>query len=129
MNKILIIGGGSWGTSFANYLTRHYSKVKIWIREKEIIEAIRVKRENHVFLPEIRLSEKLEPVEDLKAEVSSADIVVFAVPSKFIRNIFSRVKCVVNDQLIINLSKGFESKSLKTISQSPTKRENDIFYI
>ena len=59
-NKILVIGGGSWGTAFANYLAAFiYNKesetgVNIWIREKEIIHAIRETRENPVFLPGFR---------------------------------------------------------------------------
>lgn len=124
MNKerILIIGGGSWGTAFANYLAStqyDYYTVKIWMREEEVIESIRTTGENKAFLPGIKLSPHLIPVEDLKAEAEEASILIFAVPSKYIRYTFIELKEIIlsSSKSLVNLSKGFESASLKTISQ------------
>jgi glycerol-3-phosphate dehydrogenase (NAD(P)+) len=120
-NKILVIGGGSWGTAFANYLATSRPsterEVKIWVREKAVIDAIRATSENPIFLPGIKLSKWLKPVQKLKREAAAADVIIFAVPSKFIRNTFIELKSVVKNKNIVNLSKGFESTSLKTISQ------------
>ncbi len=113
-----MIGGGSWGTAFANYLAAAKEQtVKIWLREPEIIESIKTNHENQVFLPGIKLSPHLIPTADLKWAVEEADIVILAVPSKFIRNTFQDIKGIIENKLIVNLSKGFESTSLKTISQ------------
>ncbi len=118
MSKILMIGGGSWGTAFANYLASAKNHpIKIWLREPEIIESIKTNHENHVFLPGIKLSPNLIPTADLENEVKDADIIILAVPSKFIRNTFNQLKGLVENKLIVDLSKGFESTSLKTISQ------------
>jgi len=120
MDKIVVIGGGSWGTAFANYLAvlgKGERKIKIWMREKEVIAAMQSTGENPVFLPGIKLSPHLIPVPDLQEEVDAADIVIFAVPSKFIRQTFKDLKGIIENKLIVNLSKGFESSSLKTISQ------------
>lgn len=129
--NILVVGGGSWGTAVANYLAISCDKtgaepgkdsgctrtVKIWMREQNIIDAIMTTQENPVFLPGIKLSENLIPVENLLEEANAADIIVFAVPSKFIRKTFEDLNDVVKDKWLVNLSKGFESTSLKTISQ------------
>jgi glycerol-3-phosphate dehydrogenase (NAD(P)+) len=118
MYKILVIGGGSWGTAFANYLALiKRDTVKIWMREPEIIESIKSNHENNIFLPGIKLSPYLMPVSDLITETKAADIVIFAVPSKYIRNTFKELKGIVENKLIVNLSKGFEATSLKTISR------------
>jgi glycerol-3-phosphate dehydrogenase (NAD(P)+) len=120
-DKLLVIGGGSWGTAFANYLASSKGpssrEVKIWVREKEVIDAIRSAHENPVFLRGIKLSQGLKPVHKLKREAAAADILIFAVPSKFIRNTFEELKGIVKNKKIVNLSKGIESTSLKTISQ------------
>ncbi|MGD2086172.1 MAG: NAD(P)H-dependent glycerol-3-phosphate dehydrogenase [Candidatus Aminicenantes bacterium] len=120
-DKLLVIGGGSWGTAFANYLASSKEpsdrEVKIWVREKEVIDAIRSSHENPVFLPGIKLSPWLRPVHKLKKEAAAADILIFAVPSKFIRYTFQGLKGIAKRKKIINLSKGIESTSLKTISQ------------
>lgn len=117
MDKILVIGGGSWGTAFANYLCQVYTQIKIWIREEDVVRSIREEHENTLFLPGHPLSERLIPVEDLEAEAREADILVFAVPSKFSRSIYQRLKGIADHKPIVNLSKGFEAASLKTLSQ------------
>ncbi len=118
MDKLIVIGGGSWGTAVANYLAATKKEtVKIWMREPDIIENIKKNRENHIFLPGFTLSSYLEPVADLIGEVEAADTVVFAVPSKFIRYTFADLKGKIEHKRLVNLSKGFESSSLKTISQ------------
>jgi glycerol-3-phosphate dehydrogenase (NAD(P)+) len=118
MDKILVIGGGSWGTAFADYLARQEPQVRIWVREKEVLESINSCRENKVFLPGVQLSENLEAVADLEGESGRADLLILAVPSKFIRSVMLRLKAAWRqDQVLVNLSKGFESDSLKTISQ------------
>ena len=120
MDNILVIGGGSWGTAFAHYLTLKNKPVKIWVREEEIIDSIKSRRENQVFLPGTKLSENLIPISDLESETRAADIIIFAVPSKFIRHTFERIKNMVDGKILVNLSKGFEATSLKTISQLAT---------
>jgi glycerol-3-phosphate dehydrogenase (NAD(P)+) len=118
MDNILVVGGGSWGTAFADYLARREKDVRLWVREREVIEAIRSSRENSVFLPGIELAAGLRPCADLEAEARDAGILVLAVPSKFIRSVLQRLRGGLRrEQVLVNLSKGFESDSLKTISQ------------
>ena len=118
MDSILVIGGGSWGTAFADYLARQEQGVRIWVREPEVLAAIRSGRENRVFLPGIELAPGLEAGGDLETEAGRARILVLAVPSKFIRAVMGRLNAVRReDHVLVNLSKGFESESLKTLSQ------------
>lgn len=117
-NNVLVVGGGSWGTAFANYLAvSGEQEVKIWMREHDVIEAMNTRQENPVFLPDIRLSERLIPVSDLESEIDAADVIIFAVPSKYIRYTFQQLEGKLDKKIIINLSKGIESASLNTISQ------------
>ncbi len=117
MSKILTIGGGSWGTAFSNYLTRNVPVINIWIREEDVIRTIIEKGQNQLFLPGIKLSKGLRPVSNLKESVSNADIIILAVPSKFMRAVLNEIRNEIEGKIIVNLSKGFESDSLKTISQ------------
>ena len=118
MDNILVVGGGSWGTAFADYLARQEKRVRLWVREREVLEAIHSSRENTVFLPGIELASGLRACADLEAEAAGADVLVLAVPSKFIRSVLLRLKAGLRkEQVLVNLSKGFESDSMKTISQ------------
>lgn len=118
MDNVLVIGGGSWGTAFADYLARRETKVKIWVREKEVSASINSTRENKVFLPGVELAKNLEACSDLEMEAGRADVWILAVPSKFIRAVMQDLKPALrHGHVLVNLSKGFESDSLKTISQ------------
>ena len=118
MDNILVIGGGSWGTAFADYLARLGKQVRIWVRESEVRESINSARENRVFLPGIELAKNLEACDDLESEAGRADVLVLAVPSKFIRSVMQRLQAGRREgHILVNLSKGFESDSLKTISE------------
>jgi glycerol-3-phosphate dehydrogenase (NAD(P)+) len=118
MDNLLVIGGGSWGTAFADYLARLGRSVRLWVLEEEVIRAIEERRENTVFLPGIRLADRLRAVADLEAEAATADALIMAVPSKYIRSVMRRLQKVrPGGQPLLNLSKGFEADSLKTMSQ------------
>ncbi|HEX7503573.1 MAG TPA: NAD(P)H-dependent glycerol-3-phosphate dehydrogenase [Acidobacteriota bacterium] len=118
MDNILVIGGGSWGTAFADYLARQETKVRIWVREEEVLDSINSARENKVFLPGIGLAGNLQAGADLEGEAGRADVLILAVPSKFMRSVMLRLMAVMrDDHVLVNLSKGFESDSLKTMSQ------------
>ena len=118
MTDILVIGGGSWGTAFADYLARLEKGVRIWVREEDVLADVNSARENKTFLPGIELAPDLEATADLEGAAAAAGILVLAVPSKFIRSVLLRLEPVLReDQVLVNLSKGFESDSLKTISQ------------
>jgi len=117
MNNILVVGGGSWGTAFADYLARHLGPLRIWVREDDVRRAMEERNENPRFLPDMPLSPNLQAVGDLERAVEDADLLVHAVPSKFSRAVFERLRPVLKDQIIVNLSKGFESSSRMTLSQ------------
>ncbi len=117
MNNILVVGGGSWGTAFADYLGRNIGPVRIWVREADVLLSMREQNENTRFLPGIPLSANIQAVDDLENEAARADILIHAVPSKFSRAVFERLRPVLDRQVIVNLSKGFEASSLMTLSQ------------
>jgi len=118
MAEVLVAGAGSWGTAFASYLAGHLFPVRIWAREDEVFRSINSHRVNQVFLPGITLSPELKAVTDLETEAAKCEILVLAVPSKYFRSILMRVKDVLPSGVkIVNLSKGFETESLATLSQ------------
>ncbi len=118
MSRILVVGGGSWGTAFADYLARRGREVWLWAREEEVLSAIRAGRENRVFLPGIELSPALGVRADLEDAAAEAETLVLAVPSKYMRSVLQRLAPGLRPgHSLVNLSKGFESDSLKTLSQ------------
>ena len=113
-----VIGAGSWGSALALLLYYNGHQVTLWSALEDEVELLRTKRENPDKLPGVRLPEEIEVTSDLKAGVTGQDILVLAVPSPFVRSTAQQMKPLVKEgQIIVNVAKGIEEKTLMTLSQ------------
>ncbi|MCB9493965.1 MAG: NAD(P)-dependent glycerol-3-phosphate dehydrogenase [Desulfobacteraceae bacterium] len=116
--QISVIGAGSWGTSLANLLAVKGFKVKLWCFEDEVFSSIKSKRENTVYLPEIRLSKNIIPDTSLENVLEGTNLVILVVPSHVMRETLERIKPFATDEMIfISASKGIENNTYKTMTQ------------
>ncbi len=116
IEKIVVVGAGAWGTAVANYLASIGLNINIWAREQEVISDINNQNKNNTYLKNILLSHNLKACGDLDYLIKTSNIIVFAVPSNYIGDFFRKYKNDLKDKIIVNLSKGFEAESMKTIS-------------
>ena len=106
--KVGVLGGGSWGTTVASLVTRN-APVQLWARSPETVREINEKHSNERYLPGIELPKKLSATDDLAEAVSTADVLVMAVPSQNFRKVLEEVKDHVRAWVpIISLTKGLE---------------------
>ncbi|SHI62968.1 NAD(P)H-dependent glycerol-3-phosphate dehydrogenase [Lutispora thermophila] len=118
MSKISIIGSGSWGTANAISLANKGLDVKLWVRNKELLEIMMGKRENTTYLPGVKLPSNIKVSNDLEYCCKEADIIVLGTPSHAVRDTVQNIKKYINDdQYIVNLAKGIENDSLCRMSQ------------
>lgn len=111
----LVAGAGSWGTTLADLLARKGVPTTVWALEPGVVESIRTKRENTLFLPGVRLSDELTATGDLPGCVDDADIVVSAVPTQFLRGVITPIADLFRaDQTLVTVSKGIEVDTLLT---------------
>ncbi len=117
MKTVAVIGSGSWGTALAVQLHKAGNKVILWSFKEEEAASIRENNENIEFLPGVKLSPEIE-VTHIDSDVDSADMLIFSTPSKFTRNMAERFKShVKQDEIIVNVAKGFEEDTLLRLSQ------------
>ena len=115
--RIGVVGAGSWGTALANLLGSKGYEIDLWVFEKEIKEQIRDLRENRVFLPGTKLSENLNPTNDLIRAVSGKEMVLVVVPSHVMRETTERMAAAVSaDAIVVTASKGIENVTHLTMS-------------
>lgn len=118
--KLTIVGAGSWGTTLANLLAENNpdKEIILWAREKEVINSIKEKKENSLFLPGIKLSNRLKSSNELEEAVKGADIIVTAIPSQFLRAKAKEIKKYIKpDATVVNVAKGIEIHTFKRMSQ------------
>lgn len=115
---IAILGAGSFGTSITKLLSS-YEKYNIilWSAVKSEIENIKSDKENKKFLPGIEIDIKNIKLTTNCEDLDSADIVVFAVASKYVREVAKTIsKYIKKSAIIVNTSKGLEEKTFKRLS-------------
>lgn len=116
MEKIGIIGSGTWGTAIGILLSNNGHEVTLWSAIPEEIEELKQSR-RHPNLPEAELPEGIRFTADLAEAMKEKDLLVMAVPSVFVRQTAKKMKPLCRDgQLIVNVSKGLEEETLSTMS-------------
>ena len=118
MPKIVIIGATTWGTTLSIALGNAGYNVNLLTRSKTEASMIENERENQKLLPGFKLPSNVTINYLPKDCLDDADMLVFAVPSRRIRENAKNIVKHVNDSTIItSASKGLESNSGKRISQ------------
>ncbi len=117
MAKISVAGSGGWGTAIAVMLSENGHDVTLWSFFKEESEELKKYRENKKFLPGIKIDEKIYLTSDIK-DCCNGDVIVMASPSHVVRNTAKILSPIVSDgQIILNIAKGIEEETYKTMSE------------
>jgi glycerol-3-phosphate dehydrogenase (NAD(P)+) len=114
VTRVAVVGAGAWGTTLASLLTAR-AETTLWARESEVVASIRQERENVQFLPGFELPRELEVTGDLRAAITNADVVVFAVPTQHLRSLVSAIEVVA--PLVLNVAKGLEQTTCMRMSE------------
>ncbi len=116
--KIGVIGSGSWGTSLSIYLNNLGHEMTIYGRNKTYINLVQKTRKSEKYLPNIEIDEKIEFTHQIEKAIKGKELLIIAVASQAVRNVMELMQPLVeSEQIVINLAKGIEIGTLKTISQ------------
>lgn len=117
MQKISVVGAGSWGTALAVLLGEKGFDVKLWARRQELANEIESKRENTQYLPGIKIPSNVIAEHSLKNCIENSEIIICAVPSEFFRKTIKEISHCFNNQIIVSATKGMEHNTCKRMSQ------------
>jgi glycerol-3-phosphate dehydrogenase (NAD(P)+) len=110
--RVAVVGGGAWGTTLAAMLATR-ADTTLWAREPEVIDAVRSRRENTVFLSGVALPAELRVAADLADAVVGRQLVVIAVPAQHIRAVGTALAPLVDEMVpLVSLAKGIERQTL-----------------
>ncbi|MCD4781822.1 MAG: NAD(P)-dependent glycerol-3-phosphate dehydrogenase [Candidatus Omnitrophica bacterium] len=120
IKNISVIGDGGWGTTLAIHLAHKKYAVTLWGPFPDYIQLLKEQRENIKFLPEIPMPDNLNLSDDLSAVIPSAELIVFAIPSKYALKVLNQIQNTrvdLDKKIFLSVTKGIDVHSLQTLSR------------
>ncbi|MGD7045447.1 NAD(P)H-dependent glycerol-3-phosphate dehydrogenase [Jeotgalibacillus proteolyticus] len=116
--RVAVLGAGSWGTALALVLGDNAHEVRLWTHNPSQSDLINQTRKNDRYLPDTILPDAITAYSDLSAAIKGTDCIIFAVPTKAIREVAHKVEEVnQGPKTIVHVSKGIEPDTHLRISQ------------
>lgn len=116
MKKIGVLGAGTWGIALARMLAVNGTDVTVWSALPAEIKTLRTTR-RHPNLPGMELPASMHYTADLAEVCAGRDVLLFAVPSVFVRaTAKNAAPYIPNGQILVDVAKGMEGKTLLTMS-------------
>jgi glycerol-3-phosphate dehydrogenase (NAD(P)+) len=115
---VVVLGGGSWGTTVASICARRGPTLQ-WVRSEKTAEDINQNHRNSRYLGnDVELSETLRATTDFAEAADRADVVVMGVPSHGFRNVLTELASQLRPWVpVVSLVKGLEQGTNKRMSQ------------
>ncbi|HEY6796302.1 MAG TPA: NAD(P)H-dependent glycerol-3-phosphate dehydrogenase [Kineosporiaceae bacterium] len=118
MNRIAVMGAGSWGTTFAAVLADAGGSVTVWGRREEVCEEITLRRRNPAYLGDVARPESVTATTDPGKALAGAQLVVLAIPSQSLRRTLTAWRdAVPADAVLVSLMKGIELGTHRRMSE------------
>ncbi len=117
-NKISIgvLGAGTWGIALARMLSNAGHSVTVWSAIEEEIDNLLSTR-IHPNMPDTVLPSDIRYTKDIRTACKEKKILLFAVPSPFVRATARRVAPYAEGgQIIVDVAKGIEEETLYTMT-------------
>jgi glycerol-3-phosphate dehydrogenase (NAD(P)+) len=109
MKTAAIIGGGAFGTAMACAARRAGLEARLWAREPDVVQSVNSGSGNPVFLANTPLEPGIVATCQLAEAIETADFLLFAVPSQFVRGIAEELRGGLRPGTpVVSCSKGIE---------------------
>ncbi len=109
MNRLVVLGGGSWGTALSVVLAPNFNEVCTILHNPEAASQVSAARENSRYLPGIALPENLRISAEPAQAVESASVICVVTPSRYVRAAAGCLRGRTrHDAIIVSAAKGLE---------------------
>lgn len=118
VEKISVIGGGSWGTALSQVASANIRDVLLYARDQEVVKNINKDSVNNKYFPNVKLNNNIRATNDIYKAVKFSNYIVLSVPTTATRKVMEKITDLLTDQhTIISTAKGFEIDTFKTNSE------------
>lgn len=117
MLKITVFGAGTWGIALARLLATNDRDVTVWSALPQELKSLATTH-THPNLPRTQLPQTMHYTADMQEACTGRDILLFAVPSPFVRATAKKAAPYIPDgQLMVDVAKGVEDKTLLSMAE------------
>ena len=117
MKTIGVLGAGTWGMALARMLCNSGHDVTVWSAIGREMDEFSLTRK-HPNLPNMTIPEEIRFTKDVVEVCRQKDILLFAVPSVFVRSTTATARAYIPDgQIIVDVAKGIEPDTLLSMSE------------
>jgi glycerol-3-phosphate dehydrogenase (NAD(P)+) len=118
MRTIAVLGAGSWGTALSVHLAKQGHQVRLWGRDQRLVDEMRARRANAVYLADVTLPKGVSVTYDVDEALNHADLVVSAVPSHGCRAVLRAAAPYIKPgATMVSATKGLEADTLLRLSE------------
>jgi glycerol-3-phosphate dehydrogenase (NAD(P)+) len=89
VERIGLLGSGSWATALAKMICENVSELNWWVRSEDTKEFLETHGSNPRYIESIQFpKEKLKLSTDMQEVIDNSDIIIVAIPSMFLDDVF-----------------------------------------
>ena len=117
MSKIGVLGAGTWGMALARMLSNSGNEVMVWSALPQEVRQYDEQR-RHPNLPGMIIPDEIRFTDSIAEVCSEKDLLLFAVPSVYVRTTAEAAKPYIPaGQIIVDVAKGIEQNPLFTMTE------------
>ncbi len=126
--KVAIIGSGSWATAIAKMLLLNTSYINWYIRNPGTIDYMMQFQHNPKYLSSVYFdTARINFFNDLEKVISESEIIIFAIPSAFLKNMLAQADFALEDKFVVSAIKGIVPENNQTIAEFFNRNYNVPF--
>jgi len=105
--KIAVLGGGSWATAIVKMLSENKETIGWYMRSSIAVDYIKKNNHNPNYLRSAELNpDQLDLSDDINTIVNNYDLLIFAIPSAFLKSELEKLSTSLEGKIIFSAIKG-----------------------
>ena len=105
--RIAVLGGGSWATAIAKIVLTNAESINWYMRRQDQIDEFIRLSKNPSYLTATKFdTSKITFTSDINELVKTSDILIFAIPSPFLKQHIKKLRRKINKKIIVSAIKG-----------------------
>ncbi|KMJ59033.1 glycerol-3-phosphate dehydrogenase [Bacillus sp. LL01] len=118
MEKLALLGAGSWGTALALVLADNNNEVRLWTYKEKVVREINTYHTNSKYLPGVNLPKTITAMSSMKNTIEDIEVIILAIPTKAMRDVLSEMKEFLSVPVtIVHVCKGIEPETHLRVSE------------